>query len=117
VIGPGSLQKYATASILQAYIRAAMLFWKPGSLTEENAWSVTACILRQNGLWDDRVELSAANAEQARVGGPPATSTPLATQPAAGGDSIQVAWPLVIGGILLLGLILFLILRPEKSRL
>lgn len=115
VIGPGTLQKYADASILQAYIHAAMPFWKPGSLTEEDSWSVTAFVLRQNNLWDDRVELGAANAAQVRVGAPPVISTPLAAESAAGGDAIQVAWLLIIGGILLLGLILFLSLYPKKS--
>jgi hypothetical protein len=59
--------------------------------------------------------LGAANAAQVRVGAPPVISTPLAAESAAGGDAIQVAWLLIIGGILLLGLVLFLSLYPKKS--
>ncbi|MBI5296177.1 MAG: c-type cytochrome [Chloroflexi bacterium] len=121
VVGPGTLQKYADASILQAYIRVAMPFWKPGSLTEEEAWSVTAFVLRQNGLWDERVELNESNAGQVRVGAvaaptPTSTPTPAKTEPDGdGGASIQVAWPVILGGVLLLALTLFFILSPKKS--
>lgn len=116
VVGTGTLQKYADASILYTYIRAAMPFWKPGSLAEEDAWAVTAFILRQNGLWDDRVDLSEANAGGVRVGSPAATSTPALAGPAASGESsLQVSWPIVIGGFLLFGLALFLVLSPKQS--
>jgi hypothetical protein len=113
VIGPGTLQKFANASILYGYIRGAMPFWKPGSLTDEKAWEVTAFILRQNGLWQDGVELNASNAEQVRVG---VSATPAMTEPAAGGESsTRAAWPIIIGGVVLLGLILLLILAPKRS--
>ena len=119
VVGPGTLQKYADASVLYAYIHTAMPFWKPGSLTEEDAWSVTAFVLRQNGLWDDRVELNESNAGQVRVGAvvaPTSTPVPAITESAGDGEaSIQVAWPVILGGVLLLALILFFILSPKKS--
>jgi hypothetical protein len=120
VIGTGTLGKYVDASILRAYIRAVMPFWKPGSLTEEDAWSVTAFILRQNGLWDDHVELNESNAGQVRVGAlitPTPTPDPVETEPAAGGDtSTRGVWPIILGGILLLGLILLFILLPKRPR-
>ncbi|MFZ5879957.1 MAG: c-type cytochrome [Chloroflexota bacterium] len=119
VVGDGTLQKYADASALYAYIRAAMPFWKPGSLTEEDAWAVTAFVLRQNGLWEDRVALNESNAGGVRVGPTPiptAAPLPVITEAAGDGeDSIQVAWPLVAGGVLLLALTLFFVLSPKKS--
>lgn len=70
VVGANALQKFSSAAALQAYIRAAMPFWKPGSLTEEDAWAVTAFLLRENGLWNDAAELNASNADQARLRAP-----------------------------------------------
>ncbi len=67
VIGQTTLAKFSDAGQLNAYIRAAMPFWKPGSLTEEDAWRVTAFILRQNNLWDDKTELNASNAANLKI--------------------------------------------------
>jgi hypothetical protein len=67
VIGQTALAKFSDAAQLNAYIRATMPFWKPGSLTEEEAWRVTAFILRQNDLWDDGMELNASNAANVKI--------------------------------------------------
>lgn len=116
VVGAGTLQKFANASVLQAYIKATMPFWKPGSLTDDEAWQVTAFVLRANGLWDDRAELNASNPDQVRVGAqeavPPSTP-PLA---AKGQSAIQVSWPIISAGVVVLVIILLLILLPRKSR-
>ena len=37
LVGADALQKFPNAAILQAYIQAAMPFWKPGSLAEEES--------------------------------------------------------------------------------
>lgn len=115
VVGAGTLQKFADASVLEGYIKGAMPFWKPGSLTDDQTWQVTAFILRANGLWDARVELNASNADQVRVGAKEAvpTSTPGS---AKGQLSNQVVRPFVIGGLVVLAVILLLILLPKKSR-
>lgn len=64
VVGPSAaLGKFTTAARLNAYIMAAMPYWKPGSLTEEEGWLVTAFILRENGIQIDE-NLDASNAEQ-----------------------------------------------------
>ncbi len=115
VIGAGTLQKFANAAVLQGYIKGAMPFWKPGSLTDEQAWQVTAFVLRANGLWDGRVELTPSNAEQVRVRANEASPTS-APGPTTGQDSLQVSWPLVIGGILVLVVVLLLIFLLTKSR-
>jgi len=83
VVGRDALGKFSDAAQLNAYIRAAMPFWKPGSLTEEDAWRVTAFILRQNDLWDDAAELGASNAAGVPI--PRGTPIPVtAPQPAEG---------------------------------
>jgi len=63
VSGAGTLQKFPTALVLRSYIFAAMPYWRPASLTEEESWQVTAFLLRENNMWDSRAEL---NAETAR---------------------------------------------------
>lgn len=64
VIGPeAALGKFTTAARLNGYIRTAMPYWKPGSLTEEESWLVTAFLLRENGIQINE-NLNASNAEQ-----------------------------------------------------
>lgn len=67
VIGETALAKFTDAAQLHAYIRAAMPFWKPGSLTEEESWRVTSFLLRQNGLWEASTELNASNAAGVKI--------------------------------------------------
>ena len=51
VVGPdATLGKFSTAAGLHAYIKAAMPYWNPGSLTEEESWVITAFLLRENGI-------------------------------------------------------------------
>lgn len=68
VIGPGTLAKFQNAAILRVYILATMPYWRPGSLTEEQTWQVTAFLLRENGIWEARQELGSSNAEAIRIG-------------------------------------------------
>jgi cytochrome c len=49
VVGDGSLAKYQTAADLYAYIKEKMPKDDPGSLSEDDAWAVTAWIASQNG--------------------------------------------------------------------
>ena len=62
VIGEKTLAKFSNGAQLHAYIRAAMPFWKPGSLSEEDSWKVTAFVLRENKLWDGVGELNETTA-------------------------------------------------------
>ncbi len=101
VIGTQSLAKFSDGAQLYSYIRAAMPFWKPGSLTDEEAWQVTAFILRENGLWKGDVELNADNASQVKIGrGEP---TPIPT-PAQGTASQPVPFSFLVAGLCLVGL-------------
>ena len=75
VVGDEALAKFADAAQLESYIRAAMPFWKPGSLTDEEAWQVTAFVLRANGLWNGGEELGPQNASQVKIQRGAATPT------------------------------------------
>jgi quinol-cytochrome oxidoreductase complex cytochrome b subunit len=49
VAGPGTLARFPNAFELQKFVRDNMPLFPPGSLTEEEAWSVTAYLLRLHG--------------------------------------------------------------------
>jgi cytochrome c len=115
MIGPDAIGKFADAAQLNSYIRAAMPFWDPGSLTEEEAWRVTAFILRENGLWNAVGELNASNAGEVRI--PRGTPTPLPTagQVQVEGGGGTVPWPIIIGIFLAL-FFLFLVLKKIQNK-
>lgn len=77
VIGSQALANFADGAQLHSYIRAAMPFWKPGSLSDEDAWKVTAFVLRSNGVWAGVEELNADNASQVKI--QPGTPAPVPT--------------------------------------
>ncbi len=114
VIGEAALSKFPNAAQLNAYIRATMPFWKPGSLTEEEAWKVTAFIMRENNLRNDVVELNASNAEEVEIprGLPTPVATPQQSAPARGSAAV--------GGLVLIVslsalFILVFILKKSKN--
>ncbi len=115
VIAPDAISKFTDAAQLHAYIRAAMPFWKPGSLTEEDAWKVTAFILRENGLWNGIGELNASNAGGIKIprGTPTLTVTPGQVQVGDGGRFNP--WLSSIGVLFILFL-LFFILKKNQNR-
>ncbi len=53
LIGPNTLQRFATAADLYAYIRAQMPFHAPGSLPEGDYRAVTAFLLQRHGIPPD----------------------------------------------------------------
>lgn len=113
VIGSTALWKFSNGAQLHSYIRAAMPFWRPGSLSEDEAWKVTAFILRENGLWNDVVELGETNAGEVVI--PRATfaptSVPQQTESQTG-DGI-IGWSVLIGSLVLLFSLIFIL---KKSR-
>jgi hypothetical protein len=70
-----ALGKFTTAARLNAYIMSAMPYWKPGSLSEEEGWLVTAFLLRENGIQVAQ-SLNASNAEEILLSPPPLSPTP-----------------------------------------
>jgi mono/diheme cytochrome c family protein len=112
VIGPGTLQKFPTAGNLRGYVFAAMPYWRPGSLTEEQSWQVTAFILRQNGLKNLPDEINASNADRILVGAPAAPSP---TPGPGGAGSPLEGVGLVLGGAVLLVLLVLVSRRRSGS--
>ena len=115
VIGESTLAKFTNAAQLNAYIRATMPFWKPGVLTEEEAWQVTAFLLRDNKLWDASTELNASNASSVII--PRAAFlTPVATPLVESPDRIRT-WLWVGPAVALVFLMLgTFILRRRAAR-
>jgi cytochrome c len=111
VVGPGTLQKFPNASVLHAYIAAAMPFWKPGSLAEEDSWSVTAYLLQQNGLWDGTTELGESNATAVNVGPQPAP-----TQSSTSSPRVAPVWLFIIIAVMLVLMLAVLLVRSRRSR-
>lgn len=107
VIGQdAALEKFFTAARLKGYILAAMPYWNPGSLTEEEAWLVTAFLLRENGVWDSNEVLNSSNADQILF--LQETPTPSLAPPLAGTSREQLGiWAIVLS-ISVLGGVLFL---------
>lgn len=113
VIGPGTLQKFPTAANLRGYIFAAMPFWKPGSLTEEQSWQVTAFLLRENGLWQGAVDLDSSNARGLQIPGGTPTLVATPQQDGVPKGSEKSVGILFLGALLLLFALLFIF---KKSR-
>lgn len=113
VIGQSALAKFSDAAQLNAYIRATMPFWKPGSLTEEEAWRVTAFLLRENELWDDRTELNASTAASVKIPRGALTPAPTPQQVEGQAGSGIPAWGV---GIVIFMLLLLLMFILKKSR-
>ena len=106
LIGPeAGLGKFSTAFTLEAYIRSAMPFWNPGSLTDEETWRITAFLLRENGI-PYSGQLDALNADKVLLPSsmPVLTPTP-SLSPTSGRNS--ASWVLILF-IIPLGGIMFL---------
>jgi cytochrome c len=114
VIGPTTLGKFSNGLQLYGYIHQAMPFWKPGSLSEEDAWKVTAFVLRQNGLWSGTAELDETNAESVLIPRQmyaPATAIPQKTE--AQQKTGTIGWMIMIGSLVVLIVLVFIL---KKSR-
>ena len=116
VIGDTALAKFSDGAQLHAYIRAAMPFWKPGSLSEDDAWKVTAFVLRENKLWNSVGELSESNAGNVMI--PRAAFlTPVAApqQPEVQKRDGMVGWFILIGSLSILVVIVFIFRKGLRS--
>ena len=114
VIEDHALAKFTDAAQLNAYIRATMPFWNPGSLTEEEAWRVTAFLLRENGLLNGSTELNASNAPSVKIPRailltPAGTQQPTDIQKGNG----TVVGVIAVGAVVLILLLMFIL---KKSR-
>lgn len=57
-IGPSTLRRFTTAVELHDYLLAKMPWWNPGSLTSEEAWELTAFLLREDNLYPRDLEFN-----------------------------------------------------------
>ena len=116
VIEHNALAKFTDAAQLNAYIRATMPFWNPGSLTEDESWRVTSFILRENNLWDASTELNASNAASIKI---PRGSllTPAVTPQQA--DIQQgngtIVWVIAVGAVVLILLLMFILKKFRNT--
>lgn len=88
--GPGALPQFSTAFDLGAYIQESMPFFPTGSLTEDQAWELTAYLLSLNDAGDPSLTLSGTNS----------AAIPIHSQTSPPGQSLP--------GALLLGLCLII---------
>jgi len=110
LIGQDVLTKFSDAAQLNSYIRVAMPFWKPGSLTEEDVWSITAFLMRENGLWSGDVDLNEANAADVKI----TRETLQQAQVQKGNDRVAWWW-LLIGSVSILVIIYFIIKKIKNT--
>ena len=111
VVGAETLTRFSDAAQLQAFIHAAMPFWKPGSLTAEESWKVTAFVLRSNGLWNGVEELGPQNASQVKIQRGAATPTATAS-PVVPSTREAISWSALAVVVIVL-VLLFLFLRRK----
>lgn len=112
LVGPGVLGKFGNAANLRSFISTAMPFWKPGSLSEDESWQVTAFLLRQNGIRDAPSELNNSNAAQVLLNAADPTAPVDVVPPPAS----RFPFVLIIAGIVVCIVILVIwVVRRNKS--
>ena len=62
VVGPTALSRFQNALDLFENIYQNMPWWNPGSLSEEEAWQLTAYLMKYNGQLPNKVVLDESNA-------------------------------------------------------
>ncbi len=115
IIGEGTLQPFATARELYAFISKAMPFDKPGELSPEDYWAVTAFLLQQNNKLPAGTRLDASNAASVIVNpaliaaAPTPVPTPAVNAPTLDSNAV---WGMAAG----VGVILFAIFNYLRRR-
>lgn len=118
VIGDkADLRKFVNAAGLKAYIKSAMPYWKPGALSDDEAWNVTAFLIRENRLWQGNFILDDATAQQVILQS--IAPTPLATPLDRKGQQPAIfPWLLLLALLVLAGYFFFRYLfrnQPERE--
>lgn len=110
IIGAGTLKPFPTARELHTFVSKTMPFDKPGELSPDDYWAVTAFLLQQNNKLPAGLELSVANASAVIINPALAASTPISTgaSPSSAVSLFDDAkWLGVVGVAGLLGLAFF----------
>ena len=113
LVGSGTLAKYPNAATLNGFMRASMPLQNPNSLSEEDYYKITAFLLRQNGLIDDRTEVNASNAAQIVVSR--ATPAPTPQQSGTQGGTRTLGWIILIGSLAALFILLFALKKSKNT--
>lgn len=98
IIGTSTLMRFATARELETYIRKQMPFDKPGELSADDYWAVTAFLLNANDKLPAGVSLDASTAVSVVIN-PYAmiTPTPIATEtPAFSSNALAIGLGVVV---------------------
>jgi mono/diheme cytochrome c family protein len=106
VIGPNTLTKFATARNMFDYMRAAMPFNAPGSLSEEQYLQLLAYLLEQNKFVTTGAQLDPDLLQQISLR-PEPVPTPTAGDAVASSDTSSAV---VIAIVLLLGMVVLAVL-------
>ena len=71
MIGQAALARYATAAELHQVIAARMPWYNPKVISAEDAWNLTAYLLRANGVLPNGLVLDDSTAQMVQVHVPP----------------------------------------------
>jgi quinol-cytochrome oxidoreductase complex cytochrome b subunit/mono/diheme cytochrome c family protein len=107
VAGPGKLARFKNAQELHDFILASMPWWNPGDLTDEEAWQVSAYILRLHKVMPTEFELKDTNAS---------AITTLYAVPQPGNDRAAVLSLTGILGLAAIGLLIQDIGRTKPGK-
>ncbi len=113
LIGPDALKRFNTAADVFNFIRAAMPFNAPGSLSQIEYLQLTAFLLERNGMLASGSVLDPASAASVFLRGAPPTPTPgSAAQPADGSP----AYLLPAGiAVVVIGAVIVVVVRRRQS--
>jgi hypothetical protein len=108
VTGPGVLDHFGNAQNLFDFLKKAMPYQAPGSLSDKIYWQLTAYLLRSGGYNPDNVVLSEDNAATIRLdqSQPPLNTNPNLSQPSV--------WYYVTAGILIAGWVILMIIKIRR---
>ncbi len=101
VIGPATLQRFATVADLHTFLQTAMPYQTPGRLTADDYWALTAFLLRSHGLPDSALSLSGPGQLQLLTLHP--LTLPSTPAPASIRLTDWIGWGL--GGLMLAGMV------------
>jgi len=99
LIGANTLTKFATARQMYDFVRTAMPFSKPGSLSQEQYLQVLAFLLEQNHVVPEGTQLEAGTLQNILLR-PAAAPTAIASSPVAAAESSPL---LLVGVIIVFG--------------
>lgn len=111
LIGSGTLTKFQTAQALYGFIRGAMPFNKPGSLSDAQYVNLTAYLLEANRLVSPGIQLDVNTLAAIKIHSGP--SAPDLSAPPNGGSNSLLIGMLVFAGA---ATVLSILTRPRRNK-